>query len=141
MMVITGLSSVMAVVSVFFFNFHATDNDAWSPPIEQVRISMPPAETFASVFEPCAHCHQIGKGAKNSTGPVLTGVIDRAAGSTAYPYSSAMRSSGLIWNEATLRAFIKNPRELVPGTRMAFKGLPDEKIIHLVDFIRNIPRE
>jgi cytochrome c len=99
---------------------------------------MSPAETFTPIFEPCAHCHQIGKGAKNSTGPVLNGLIDRPAASTPHPYSEVMRASGLIWDEATLRAFTKDPRQLVPGTMMIFKGLPDEKINPLIDFIRSI---
>lgn len=96
----------------------------------------PPKETFSPIFEPCAHCHQIGPGARNSTGPVLTGVINRAAASTAYPYSSAMRESGLIWDETTLRAFLENPHKLVPGTRMAFAGLGDAQISGLIEFLR-----
>ena len=99
-------------------------------------VAPPPKETFATVFAPCAHCHQIGPGARNSTGPVLTGLFNRPAASTAYPYSSAMRESGLIWDETTLRAFLENPHKLVPGTRMAFAGLSDAQITGLIEFLR-----
>jgi cytochrome c len=97
----------------------------------------PPADTFAPVFEPCAHCHQIGKGARISTGPVLTGIIGRPAASTNYPYSKAMRDSGLIWDETTLRAFLANPRQMVPGTRMIFPGLANDQMDALVAFLKS----
>jgi cytochrome c len=50
-----------------------------------------------------------------------------------------MKESGLVWNETTLRAFIENPHKLVPGTRMAFPGLPEEKIAPLIEFLRSVP--
>lgn len=97
----------------------------------------PPAETFARVFEPCAHCHQIGDGARTSSGPVLTGIVGRPAASTDYPYSQAMMKSGLTWDEATLRRFLADPSEVVPGTRMIFKGLSDDKIDQMIEFLKH----
>lgn len=97
----------------------------------------PPAETFARVFEPCAHCHQIGDGARTSSGPVLTGVVGRPAASTDFPYSQAMRKSSLTWDEPTLRRFLANPSKVVPGTRMIFKGLSDDKMDQMIDFLKH----
>lgn len=97
----------------------------------------PPADTFSPVFQPCAHCHQIGKGAKMSTGPDLNDIIDRPAAATSYPYSKALRDSGLIWNETTLRAYLANPQKMVPGTRMIFRGLEADKMNALIEFLKS----
>ncbi|MDQ0473080.1 c-type cytochrome [Labrys wisconsinensis] len=100
------------------------DRPAPSAPAEVP--AMPPAASFDPVFEPCAHCHQIGVGARSSTGPALEGVIGRRAGKAAgYPFSAAMRGSGLVWDEASLSRFIEDPQGLVPGTRMIFTGIDD----------------
>ena len=86
----------------------------------------PPPESFARVFEPCAHCHQIGPGARSTAGPPLQGVIGRRAGTVdAYPYSQVLRESGLIWTAATLDRFVAAPQAVVPGTRMMFPGIED----------------
>jgi cytochrome c len=87
---------------------------------------MPPVETFARVFEPCAHCHQIGPGARTAMGPQLEGVIGRRAGALqAYPFSQALRESGIIWTPDLLDRFIAAPQTVVPGTRMMFAGIED----------------
>lgn len=82
------------------------------------------------VFTKCRSCHQIGENAKTLIGPELNGLIGRKAGSVSgYNYSDAMKASGLTWDEATLRDYIKNPKAKVPGTKMAFAGLPKDKDI------------
>jgi cytochrome c len=80
------------------------------------------------VFAVCKACHQIGETAKNAVGPVLNGVIGRKAGSyPGYSYSDANKNSGLTWDEATFRDYIKDPRAKVPGTKMIYPGLKDEQ--------------
>jgi cytochrome c len=77
-----------------------------------------------TVFQKCLACHTIGPGAANKIGPQLNGLIGRAAGSVpGYRYSSAMKNSGLTWDEATFTKYIQNPRGVVPGTKMSFAGL------------------
>lgn len=105
---------------------------AAKPPVK------PPELTLDPRFQSCAHCHQIGPGARSSSGPTLTGLLGRHAASTDYPYSKAMRESGIVWDEPTLRAFLKSPQAVVPGTRMAFGGVDDQKIDQLIDFLRSI---
>ena len=79
------------------------------------------------VFAKCKVCHQIGETAKNSIGPVLNGVIGRTAGTIPnYAYSEANKTSGLTWDEATIKEYLKNPKAKVPGTKMAFPGLPEQ---------------
>src|SRR5690348_9193244 len=72
-------------------------------------------------FAKCRACHQIGETAKNGVGPQLNGVIGRHSGSVeGYNYSEANKNSGLTWDEATFKDYIKNPRAKVPGTKMVF---------------------
>jgi cytochrome c len=82
------------------------------------------------VFAKCKICHQLGEGAKNLVGPELNGVVGRKAGSVeGYSYSPANKSSGVTWDEANLKEYLKNPKAKVPGTKMIFAGLPNEKDI------------
>ena len=82
------------------------------------------------VFLKCRACHQIGEGAKNAVGPVLNGVVGRKAGTYPdYSYSDANKKSGITWDEATLKEYLKNPRAKVPGTKMIFPGLTKEEDI------------
>jgi cytochrome c len=103
-----------------------------------VQFRRPPHETFAKVFEPCAHCHEIGFGAQQSSGPPLNGIVGRMAAAERYPYSDALRHSGIVWNENTLHQFIRSPAEVVPGTRMLFGGLSEEKIDPLIAYIKSV---
>ncbi|MGX1740373.1 c-type cytochrome [Bosea sp. NPDC055353] len=82
------------------------------------------------VYAQCRACHQVGETARNMVGPALNGVIGHKAGAReGYSYSAAMKDSGLTWNEATFAEYIQNPRAKVPGTKMIYAGLKDEKRI------------
>ncbi len=82
------------------------------------------------VFGVCKACHQIGETAKNSVGPQLNGIIGRKAGTVeGYNYTAANKGSGLTWDEATFREYIKDPKAKIPGTKMIYAGLKDEKRI------------
>jgi cytochrome c len=82
------------------------------------------------VFLQCRACHQVGDAAKNAVGPVLNGLFGRKAGMVeGYTYSSANKNSGIAWDEATFREYIKDPRAKIPGTKMVYAGLKDEKRI------------
>ena len=80
------------------------------------------------VFKKCKACHVVDA-EKNKTGPHLVNIIGRpAAAVESYKkYSKAMKNSGLVWDEATLDAYLKNPRKYLKGTKMAFAGLKKEK--------------
>jgi cytochrome c len=79
------------------------------------------------VFAKCKACHQIGEGAKNAVAPELNGLNGRKAGSVeGYNYSDPMKASGITWDEASFKEFIKNPKAKVPGTKMIFQGLASE---------------
>lgn len=76
-----------------------------------------------SVYNKCRACHTLEEG-KNRIGPHLHNLFGRKAGTVAkYPYSSAMKKSGIVWDEKSLDAYLENPRKVVKGTKMAFPGL------------------
>src|SRR6476620_5429560 len=73
------------------------------------------------VFKKCFPCHAIGEGAKNKVGPELNGLKGRHSGTApGYNYSDANKNSGIVWNEETFKEYIKNPRAVIPGTKMIF---------------------
>ncbi|MGH6816259.1 MAG: c-type cytochrome [Hyphomicrobiaceae bacterium] len=83
-----------------------------------------------AVFNKCRACHQVGENAKHMVGPILNGLIGRKAGTVpGYNYSESNKNSGLMWDEATFREYIKNPKAKIPNTKMIFVGLSDPKDI------------
>ena len=75
----------------------------------------------------CSPCHEIGPDAKIKLGPPLNGVD----GGTfdGFNYSSANKSSGITWSEETFPKYIRAPMQEMPGTRMAFVGIKNDKDI------------
>jgi len=77
------------------------------------------------VYSRCLACHAIEY---DRTGPRHCGLIGRKAGSVpGFPYSEAMKKSGIIWNTKTLDRFIRDPLKTVPGTAMGYDGVKDPK--------------
>jgi cytochrome c len=75
----------------------------------------------------CSLCHDAAQG-KNRLGPSLFAVVGSKAGGVAgYTYSDAVKSSGLSWDAATLDRWLKSPKGVVPGTKMTYAGLSDDK--------------
>jgi cytochrome c len=80
------------------------------------------------VFAQCRACHQVGETAKNAVGPHLNGLFGRKAGTVeGYNYSPANKNSGITWDEASFAEYIKDPKAKIPGTKMVYVGLKDEK--------------
>lgn len=97
------------------------------------------------VFKKCKACH-VADEAKNKVGPSLLGVIGSTAGTReGFKYSPAMIDAGkggLVWDEAKLAEYLKAPKELVKGTKMAFAGLKDEAdILNLIGYLKQFPKK
>ncbi|WP_116809933.1 c-type cytochrome [Steroidobacter cummioxidans] len=97
----------------------------------------------AKVFAQCSACHTVGAGAQNSVGPVLNGIVGRPAGTyPSYRYSSAMRKSGLTWDEDALKTYLKEPGKFLPGTKMVFPGLAsDADLANIIAYLKQQPAE
>lgn len=91
----------------------------------------------------CRACHQIGEGARNLVGPQLNGLLGRNAGTAeGYSYSSANKNSGIVWDEASFAEYIKDPRVKIPGTKMIFAGIKNEKEIgDLLAFLKQFDKD
>ena len=96
-----------------------------------------------AVFRKCRACHQVGEGARNLVGPQLNGVIGRPAATVeGYSYSQAMKESGITWDEANLKHWLQNPRDVLRGTKMVFAGLPkDEEVANLLAYLKSFDRD
>ena len=82
-------------------------------------------------FNKCMACHAIGAGARNKVGPELNGLDGRKSGTAPdYSYSDANKNSGITWNETQFKDYIKDPKAKIPGTKMAFAGIKNEKEIN-----------
>src|SRR5262249_30981124 len=80
------------------------------------------------MYRTCVACHSFEPN-RNMTGPSLAEIWNRKAGSLAsFPrYSSALRSSGIIWTDDTLDEWIKDPQHFIPGNTMTFPGMKDAR--------------
>jgi cytochrome c len=94
-------------------------------------------------FNKCRACHQVGEEAKNLVGPKLNGLFGRVAGTIeGYSYSEANKKSGVTWDEAIFANYIKNPRTFMPGNKMAFAGITNEKEIgDLTAFLKQYDKD
>lgn len=81
------------------------------------------------VFNKCKSCHVVDK-EKNKIGPHLVGVFGRTAGTLeGFKYSKAMKESGIVWSPEKLAAYLRKPKDFIPGNKMTFVGLKKEKQI------------
>ncbi|MFV3076895.1 c-type cytochrome [Niveispirillum fermenti] len=79
------------------------------------------------LFLRCRTCHEVAEGRPNKVGPNLHGFFDKpAAQVSGFKYSQALRDSGVVWDDEAMHVWLTHPTDLVPGTTMAFIGLPDK---------------
>jgi cytochrome c len=95
------------------------------------------------IFVKCKACHENEKGV-NKVGPTLKGIVGRKAASVeGYNYSDAMKAKGaegVVWDEATLAAYLPDPKAFVPKTKMTFPGLKKpEEVADIIAFLKSKP--
>ncbi|MCM0021415.1 MAG: cytochrome c family protein [Tagaea sp.] len=107
---------------------------------QQVQAAGDPVRG-AEVFRKCVTCHTVESGGRNRVGPRLHGVFGRRAGTVeGFRYSDALRASGLVWDDTTLDAYLKDSEGFVPGTRM-YGGLTlDQDRADLIAYLRQATR-
>lgn len=108
----------------------------------------PPAKTIEerglSEFRACAVCHARTDPEDPATprliGPSLFGIVGApSARLSSYDYSPALRRAGLVWDEATLDAYIASPSDIVPGSRMSYPGEADpDKRAAIIAYLKTL---
>ncbi len=94
-------------------------------------------------FNKCRACHQIGETARNGVGPELNGLFGRHTGSVeGYAYSAANNAANLTWDEKTFAEYIRDPKAKIPGTKMVFVGIKNDKeIADLTAFLKQFGKD
>jgi cytochrome c len=84
----------------------------------------------------CTGCHSLDK---EKTGPRLRGVYGKAAGSIkSFPYSDALRKSGVTWDSKTLDKWLTGPDDLIPDNDMAFRVRNPEERAALIEYLKSL---
>ncbi|NNE39287.1 MAG: c-type cytochrome [Marinicaulis sp.] len=117
----------------------SSENSAAAPePAQEVDL----VEAGRKAFTQCAVCHKVKEGERSLVGPNLYGIVGATAGAADFNYSDAVRNSGIVWTEENLDAFMENPRELIPGNRMAYAGERNaEKRAAIVEYLKSLTAE
>jgi cytochrome c len=108
-----------------------------------VLLAAASPEEGASVAKKCAACHDFAKGGANKIGPPLWGVVGRDIASVeGFSYSDALLGLEGEWTFDALDAFIHNPKDFAPGTKMAFAGIDDpEDRADVLVYLRSLADE
>lgn len=85
------------------------------------------SERGAKVFKKCTSCHNADNGGNHSTGPNLFEIVGNPAAQKAgFGYSSALATSGIVWDYEALDGFLTKPSTYLPGVEMNFVGIKKE---------------
>lgn len=93
------------------------------------------------VFNKCKACHTVTKGGKNTIGPNLWDIVNRAPGAAdGFKYSNVMAGmSGKPWNYENLNDFLHKPKQYAKGTKMSFAGLrKDSDRANVIAYLRSL---
>ena len=91
-------------------------------------VELTPVQRGAKVYAKCRACHTLEQDGRNKVGPNLWNVYgSKAASKEGFAYSKAMKESGVIWDEASMDAYLKKPAQYMPGNKMTFIGLKKQE--------------
>jgi cytochrome c len=100
--------------------------------------AQPALSAGEQAYQVCLTCHA-ADAQNRPSGPNLYDLFGRRAGTMdGYFFSEPLKRSGILWDEATLDAFIANPQSRVPGTFMLV-GVPDAaQRKAVIDYLRTL---
>ena len=97
------------------------------PDLRWGRTPLPASKCSSDCAPPAT---RLGRTPKSSSAPPLNGIDGRKSGTfEGFNYSPANKSSGITWSEETFSKYIRAPMQEMPGTRMAFVGIKNDKDI------------
>jgi cytochrome c len=108
---------------------------AWAGPV-------PKPGAGERAYQKCYSCHATEPG-KTLEGPSLRGIVGRrVAAVPGFDYSPAMErfaEKNPRWTARLVDRYAADPEALVPGTSMAFHGMPDPKERRaLIDYLESL---
>lgn len=111
---------------------------AFDPASVVALLPQASADAGKDAFKACQQCHRTEKGATSPQGPNLHSVVGRDIGKApGFAFSPALASKGGTWTFETLAGYLHDPRGYVPGNRMAYAGMKDDKdLADLLAFLR-----
>ena len=107
-----------------------------------VLLAQADVDEGAKAGRKCAACHSFDEGGANKIGPPLWGVIGRDIAALDFAYSDALAEKEGAWDYQALDAFLAEPRDWAPGTKMAFAGIrePEERA-DIILYLRSLSNE
>jgi cytochrome c len=102
-----------------------------------VRADAPDPSLGKEVFaKRCSGCHATDS---DKEGPRLRGVVGRKAGTVAgFPYSDALRASGIVWDDNLLTKWLENPQALVKDNDMEFRVSSADERASVVVYLKSL---
>lgn len=103
--------------------------------ISPESAASPAADTAPAAFAICRACHSVEAG-RNGIGPTLHGIVGSKAGDVAgFPFSPALKQSGITWDRQSLDTWLQGPMKMVPGTRMVIAVPDPAKRKAIIDYL------
>lgn len=108
--------------------------------------ALAPPQSLAAgerAYQKCFACHATEPGRNDLAGPSLHGIVGRpVAAEPNFEYSAALKSfaqANPVWTKRLIDRFAADPEALVPGTSMAFHGMPDPaERAALLDYLESL---
>ena len=110
------------------------------PPIAPLLAKADPAEGAKEMGKVCSVCHDWTQGGPAKVGPNLYNVVGGPhAHMAGFNYSDGLKAIKGPWTFEELNAWLRNPRDVVPGTRMSFAGLDnDQERADVIDYLHTL---
>jgi cytochrome c len=84
----------------------------------------------------CTGCHSL---TENHRGPRLAGVYGRTSGTVPdYAYSSALKKSGIVWDDLSLDKWLTDTDAFIPGNEMDFLVAKPEDRRDVISYLRQM---
>lgn len=103
-------------------------------------VAVKKTKSIDKLLRQCATCHTFTQNGKNKTGPNLFAIYQKKiAQNDNFKYSNSFKSANIVWDEASLDAFLTKPKDFVPKTKMAFNGLKNaEERAKVVSYLKEL---